>query len=306
MDDFKKRKTIVDAHHHLWDLNNNNTSYAWLMVSEGEAFFGDYGAIRKSYLLENYLEDAKNQNVIKSVHIQAEHDDDKPVNETAWLQSIADNHPSGMPNAIVAFADFSKNNISEILDAHQEYKNTRGIRQILSYNDEEPKYSHAPQDFMKNSKWVDNFTNIRNRNLSFDMQIYKHQMDDAYELAKKYDDVLFILNHTGEPCYQTKEYIESWGKNMKKIASCDNFVTKISGLGMFDAKWTTESTRVFVEKTIEIFGVQRSMFASNFPVDKIFNNFNVYWDSFKEITKDYSENDLDLLFSANAEKYYRI
>ena len=61
-----------------------------------------------------------------------------------------------------------------------------------------------------------------------------------------------------------------------------------------------------MEKTIEIFGVQRSMFASNFPVDKVFNSFNVYWNSFKEITKDYSENDLDLLFSANAEKYYRI
>ena len=93
---------------------------------------------------------------------------------------------------------------------------------------------------------------------------------------------------------------------MKKIASCDNFVAKISGLGMFDVKWTTESTRIFVEKTIEIFGVQRSMFASNFPVDKIFNSFNSYWNSFKEITKDYSENDLELLFYANAEKYYRI
>ena len=297
---------IVDAHHHLWDLNNEKTSYAWLMVSEGEAFFGDYGAIRKSYLLEDYLEDAKNQNIIKSVHVQAEHDDDKPVNETAWLQHVADNHSSNLPNAIVAFADFSKNNVSEILDEHQNYKNTRGIRQILSYNEKEPKYSYASQDFMKNSKWVENFKNIKNRNLSFDIQIYKHQMEDAYELAKKNDDVLFILNHTGEPCYQSEEYIESWEKNMCKIASCENFVAKISGLGMFDTKWTTESTRIFVEKTIDIFGIERCMFASNFPVDKIFNTFDNYWNSFKEITKNYSENDKNLLFSLNAEKYYRI
>jgi len=103
---------IVDAHHHLWDLNNKDTSYPWLMVTEGEAFFGDYGAIRKSYLLDDYLEDAKNQNVIKSVHVQAEHDDDKPVNETAWLQHVADTHSSNLPNAIVAYADFSKDNIS--------------------------------------------------------------------------------------------------------------------------------------------------------------------------------------------------
>ena len=297
---------IVDAHHHLWDLNNKDTKYSWLMVTEGEAFFGDYAAIRKNYLLEDYIEDTKNQNIIKSVHVQAEHDDDKPVNETAWLQNLADTHSSKLPNAIVAFADFSKNNVSEILDAHQEYKNTRGIRQILSYNEDEPKYSHATEDFMKNSTWVENFKYIRNRNLSFDIQIYKHQMEDAVNLANKYNDVLFILNHTGEPCHQSKEYIESWEQNMKKLAKCENVVAKISGLGMFDPNWTIDSTRIFVEKTIQIFGIERCMFASNFPVDKIFNSFDTYWNSFKEITKNYSENDKNLLFSSNAEKYYRI
>jgi len=301
-----KNIPIVDAHHHLWDLNNEHTKYSWLMVTEGEAFFGDYAAIRKSYLLEDYIKDAENQNLIKSVHVQAEHDDDKPVNETAWLQSLADNHSSKLPNAIVAFADFSKNNIVEILDGHQEYKNTKGIRQILSFNKEEPKYSHASEDFMKNTTWVENFKNIRNRNLSFDIQIYKHQMQDAADLANKYDDVLFILNHTGEPCYQTEEYIQSWEENMKKLAKCENVAAKISGLGMFDPQWTIDSTRIFVEKTIQIFGIDRCMFASNFPVDKIFNTFDNYWESFKEITKNYSENDKKLLFSSNAEKFYRI
>tara|TARA_Y100000741_G_scaffold5456_1_gene4531 strand:- start:895 stop:1803 length:909 start_codon:yes stop_codon:yes gene_type:complete len=301
-----KNIPIVDAHHHLWDLNNEHTKYSWLMVTEGEAFFGDYAAIRKSYLLEDYIKDAQNQNLIKSVHVQAEHDDDKPINETAWLQSLADNHSSKLPNAIVAFADFSKNNIVEILDGHQEYKNTKGIRQILSFNKEEPKYSHASEDFMKNTTWVENFKNIRNRNLSFDIQIYKHQMQDAADLANKYDDVLFILNHTGEPCYQTEEYIQSWEENMKKLAKCENVAAKISGLGMFDPQWTIDSTRIFVEKTIQIFGIDRCMFASNFPVDKIFNTFDNYWESFKEITKNYSENDKKLLFSSNAEKFYRI
>ena len=301
-----KNIPIVDAHHHLWDLNNEHTKYSWLMVTEGEAFFGDYAAIRKSYLLEDYIKDAQNQNLIKSVHVQAEHDDDKPVNETAWLQSLADNHSSKLPNAIVAFADFSKNNIVEILDGHQEYKNTKGIRQILSFNKEEPKYSHASEDFMKNTTWVENFKNIRNRNLSFDIQIYKHQMQDAADLANKYDDVVFILNHTGEPCYQTEEYIQSWEENMKKLAKCENVAAKISGLGMFDPQWTIDSTRIFVEKTIQIFGIDRCMFASNFPVDKIFNTFDNYWESFKEITKNYSENDKKLLFSSNAEKFYRI
>ena len=297
---------IVDAHHHLWDLENEKTKYSWLMVSEGEAFFGDYGAIRKSYLLDDYLNDAKNQNLIKSVHVQAEHDDDSPVNETEWLQRLADNHNAKLPNAIVAFADFSKSNVADILDQHQEFNNTRGIIQILSFNSDEPKYSHAPEDYMKNTKWLENFKNMKNRNLSFDIQVYPHQMDDSFNLAKNNADILFILNHTGEPCYQSEEYIQYWEANMKKIANCENMVAKISGLGMFNPNWTIDSTKIFVEKTIEIFGIERCMFASNFPVDKIFNTFDNYWNSFKTITKDYSENEKTMLFSSNAEKYYRI
>ena len=87
---------IVDAHHHLWDLENEKTKYSWLMVSEGEAFFGDYGAIRKSYLLDDYLNDAKNQNLIKSVHVQAEHDDVLPVYVTKLLQHLSDSHKTNL------------------------------------------------------------------------------------------------------------------------------------------------------------------------------------------------------------------
>ena len=119
------------------------------------------------------------------------------------IQLLSDSHITILHNALVAFADFSKNNVIDILDQHQQYENTRGIRQILSYNKDEPKYSHASEDFMKNSTWVNNFKNLRNRKLSFDIQIYPHQMEDAYKLAMKFNDLLFIFNHNGEPCYKT-------------------------------------------------------------------------------------------------------
>ena len=78
----------------------------------------------------------------------------------------------------------TKSNVVDILDQHQEFNNTRGIRQILSFNSDEPKYSHAPEDYMKNTKWLANFKNMKNRNLSFDIQVYPHQMDDSFNLAK--------------------------------------------------------------------------------------------------------------------------
>ena len=118
----------------------------------------------------------------------------------------ADNNNLKIPNGIVAFADFSEEKVSEVLDQHLEYKNVRGIRQILSFDKDKLQYSHAKKDYLKDELWQDNFRHLANRKLSFDIQIYPHQFDDACKLAKRYQNVLFILNHTGEPCFQTKEY----------------------------------------------------------------------------------------------------
>ena len=229
-----ERIAIIDSHHHLWDLDSKETHYPWLSSNEEEAFYGSFKSIKKSYLLDDYLNDAKNQNLVKSIHVQAEHDAMNPIEETKWLQNISDNNNLKIPNGIVAFADFSKERVSEDLDQHLVYKNVRGIRQILSFDKDKPQYSHAKKDFLKDEVWLNNFRHIADRDLSFDIQIYPHQFDDACKLAKRYQNVLFILNHTGEPCLQTKEYKNYWMRKMQSLAEHKNFVCKISGLGMFN------------------------------------------------------------------------
>ena len=229
-----------------------------------------------------------------------------PIEETKWLQNISDNNNLKIPNGIVAFADFSKERVSEDLDQHLVYKNVRGIRQILSFDKDKPQYSHAKKDFLKDEVWLNNFRHIADRDLSFDIQIYPHQFDDACKLAKRYPNVLFILNHTGEPCLQTKEYKNYWMRKMQSLAEHKNFVCKISGLGMFNPSWTIISTEYFILKTIEIFGIDRCMFGSNFPVDKIFNTFDNYWNSYFEIVKNFSKDENNKIFLKNAEKFYRI
>ena len=80
---------IVDPHHHLWDLEH--FSYPWLSARPLPASVaGDVAPIAKSYLLDDYLADTANQNVVKSVHVDAGFDPSQPVEETRWLQSIAD------------------------------------------------------------------------------------------------------------------------------------------------------------------------------------------------------------------------
>ena len=295
---------IVDPHHHLWNLEENY--YPWLTDEVGPTVFGDYAKIRKSYLMADLQADAADLNLIKSVHLQAEFDPSNPVGETKWLQSVADDPASkGLPNGIVGFCNFALDDSEAILEQHCKYKNFRGIRHLLNVHDD-PAYNYADQDYLLNAKWTKNYGLLEKFDLSYDLQIYYPQMAAAAALADRYPHIQIILNHTGMPHVRTEAGIEAWREGLRTLAARDNVSVKISGLGMVDSNWTTASFRPFVLDAIEIFGLDRSMFASNFPVDKLFSSYKAVWDAFDEITKDFSDTERNKLFCSNAEKYYRI
>jgi predicted TIM-barrel fold metal-dependent hydrolase len=93
---------------------------------------------------------------------------------------------------------------------------------------------------------------------------------------------------------------------MKALAECDNVVAKISGLGMVDHAWNEASIRSFVLETIEIFGPDRAMFGSNFPVDRLYGSFDALYGAFEAIVAGFSETEQAKLFHDNARRYYRI
>lgn len=287
---------IVDAHHHLWDLQENY--YPWLTDQIGPRLCGEYSAIRKNYLLEDFRADIGGLNVVKSVHIQAEIDPRDPAAETRWLQRLADAPSSrGFPHAIVAYADLAAPNVEEILQQHAGFKNVRGIRQALQ---------HRPGNPLRDPRWRASFRVLRRLNLSFDLQLFPWQMSDAETLAREYPDVRFILCHAGLPMERTQAGIEAWRDGLKRMGSCPNVAVKLSGYGMFDRSWTVESMRPFVATPIEIFGVDRCMFGSNFPVEKLASDYARLWDAFMQITKRFSGDEREKLFGRNAFLWYRV
>ncbi len=296
---------IIDPHHHLWDLENH--SYPWL-VDPVDHFAGDYAAIRKSYLITDFVEDARPQDLVKSVHVQAGFDrDDDPVKETAWLQSVADNPAlPGFPHGIVAYADLAAPDIEETLARHCAYPNMRGIRQMLNHGPE-PKLCFASRgDLMQDSRWRAGLALLARFGLSFDLQIWPWQMEEAAALAQAFPEIPFILNHTGMPYGQGPADFDRWRAGMQHLAEALNVVVKISGFGMFDRNWTIDSIRPFVLETIETFGPDRCMFASNFPVDKLMRDYNGIWDAFFTLTVTSSEDERRTLFHDNAARYYRL
>ena len=293
---------IIDAHHHTWD--RTVFPYSWM---DDPHPVGDISDLKKNYLIEDLLEDAKDLDLIKSVHIQCGGGKDSPVEESKWLQSLADGENSkGFPHGIVAYSDFLDPNAEKEIEMHCEYKNTRGIRYLLNFDPENKINCFAHKEVLTDSTFKSNYALLEKYNLSFDMHLWWTQYVHANNLIKSYPNTLNIINHAGTPRKRDSEYLSNWRNGLKLLAENSNTVIKISGLGMFDQQWTTESIRPLVMDCIDIFGVDRSFFSTNFPVDKLFSSYKKVWDAYFEITNDFSLDEKEKLFFKNAEKYYRI
>jgi len=292
---------IIDPHFHLWDLDNNY--YPWLSDGVKPSAFGDYTAINKTYLIEDYLSDAKNQNVVKAVHLDVGYDPSDPAGETRWLQGVADKH--GFPHGIVGYADLRKADVGKLLDEHMQCANFRGIRQSMNFHKDTAKTYLTEPEVSRTPEWRRGFQELANRNLSFDLQLYYWQMEEFLQLAADFPDLHIILNHTGMQV-DGPEHFEGWRKGMRILSQAPNVACKISGLGMGNWNWTTEEITPYVEEAIGVFGVDRCMFASNFPVDKLFSSYDAIFDAFKTITKSYATEERSKLFHANAERLYRL
>jgi predicted TIM-barrel fold metal-dependent hydrolase len=294
---------VVDPHIHLWDLKTHH--YPWL-ANPGKSFVGDARELKHDYLIADLLRDAGPVEVLKLVHVDANHDPADPVEETRWLQHVADHEGRGLPNAIVAGADLSSDNAQEVLEGHAAFANTRGIRQILNVH-AKPLYDYVGRHYMREPQWRKNFALLKRYSMSFDLQLYPSQMKEAAELAQEHSDTQFIVNHAGMFVDRSSvEGFRAWRDGLRALAACPNVAVKISGLAMFDHKWSVESFRPYVLETIDTFGCERAMFASNFPVDRLFASYEGLWNAYASIVEDLSDTEKDALFKSNAERIYRI
>jgi predicted TIM-barrel fold metal-dependent hydrolase len=286
---------IIDAHHHLWDLDQN--LYPWLRAEpDRDAWIGDVTPIRRNYLVDEYIVDAKPCGVVRSVHVQAEWDATDPVGETRWLQAVADRH--GFPHAIVAGARLEVARVEAVLEAHLQFANMRGIRQMLDRG-EGPGLLERPD-------WQRGLARLPPLGLSFDLQVNPDQLEAAADLAGDNPDVAFVLNHCGMPRERTPAALELWRRGLRRLGERPNVSAKVSGLGMFDHAWTVDSIRPYVEGMFEAFGVERCLFGSNFPVDKLYSSYATLVRAMQELTSALSASERRAFFHDNAVRVYRL
>lgn len=294
---------IIDAHMHLWDLDKHY--YSWLQddpLPNNPA--GDMTSIAgKNYLPADYAADALPWRVDKLVHVECGLPSDKQLSETDWLEGLAE---AGAPiGAIVAGANLDEPNVELLLEAHAERPLVRGIRQIVNFH-ADPAKTYGPSDLLQNPAWRRGFALLADHGLSFDLQLYPSQMATAAALADAHPDIPLIVNHAGMPTDRDDEGLALWRSGLADLAKRPNVSCKISGLAMVDRAWTVESLRPFVLYVIEAFGADRSMFASNFPVERVHGGFDAFYSAYDAISADFSDAERQRLFAGTAAAVYRI
>lgn len=312
---------IIDPHHHLWDYPTSR------------------------YMLEELLADiGSGHNVVQTVFVECLSmyrpdgpPEMKPVGETDFVRRVTGPHNSGAGGAtrvaagIVGYADLTLGAaVKPVLEAHIAAGDGafRGIRHAASWVADEGinnAHTHPPQGLLLDSGFREGFACLSDYNLSFDAWLYHPQIVELADLARAFPETRIILDHVGgilgigSFSGRKDAVFTQWKQDISELAQCENVVVKLGGLGMkvcgFDwhrqAKPPTseslaEAFAPYYLYCIDTFGVDRCMFESNFPVDRLSISYPVLWNGFKKLVADFSEDEKNTMFSGTATRVYNL
>jgi predicted TIM-barrel fold metal-dependent hydrolase len=294
---------VVDAHHHLWDLGNGR--YPWLQDEYHEDFFlGDYHSLCRDFLAEQFLALTAKQRLVGTVHVEAERARDEQVAETRWLEQV--NARYGFPNAIVAHAWFDREDSAQILAEQAARPLVKGIRS-KPVTSASPDVSIAgAKGTMQDPKWLEGFSRLAAHDLSWDLRVPPWHLVEAAEVAAMFPQIRVALNHTGFAWDRSPAGMTRWRKGLEALALQPNVHIKLSEFGLKDSPWNYDDNRLVVLTALEIFGPERCMFASNFPVAGLRASYDTIADGMAAMLAPMGRAVQEAVFAGNARRFYRL
>lgn len=292
------RLDIVDAHHHIW----RQADQPWLNGPMVPRIFGPYEPIRRDYPVSEYIEDVRDTGVVASVYVQTNWDPSRSVEEVEWVQSVADAH--GWPHAIVGFADLKGADLSSKLDAMGRQPLLRGVRQQVHWH-ENPQYRFAQTpDVAADPAWRAGLAELAPRGLLFELQVFTSQMMGGVDLARAFPETTFVLEHAGMLENTSEAGWAAWRAGMRALAECPNMHVKLSGLGTFVHRASLEDIRPIVSETVSLFGAERCVWGSNFPIEKLWTDYPTLVSIIREAVAHLTQSEQRQVLSETALRLY--
>jgi len=293
---------IVDAHHHFWDVQRN--PHPWLTQQPPIAFrYGDYSAICRNFLPEDYRRQAGPHRVLRQVLMEGEWDPRDPAGEAHWVHALA--RHAGTPHALAAQAWLDREDLGALLAVYAGLPLVRSVRhKPRSVPRAEHTPTYAAPGSMRCPGWREGYARLEAAGLMFELQAPWWHFGEAVELARDFPRTSIVVNHAGLPSQRDAESLAGWRRALEAIAKQANVFLKISGLGVPGQRWTPQLQAPVVLDAIRIFGWQRCMFASNHPVDALVASLGEIFQGFKQLTAHLPPQQRLALFCDNAVRVY--
>lgn len=294
---------IVDSHHHLMDLGL--ASYAW-MKPGSQHRYGKVDPISRNYLSADYRSDTAPYHIVADVHVEGHRDHHHdPLDETRWLAELQ--RQSGCPTVCIGGASLEAPNIAAVLAGHAAYPFVRGIRSSPDTGTLLGPNATGKNVSMDDRAWRAGFALLEKHNFVCDLLGLFPQMEKVAHVARDFPRTTIILNHMAyPPADLNAEGMAQWRKAIEMIAPCTNVVMKVSGMCLGGPPWRAELHREPVRHVIATLGVERCMFGSNFPVDRLAGSFTTIVEGMRSAVSHLSASQQRQFFRDTAARVYRI
>lgn len=298
---------IVDAHHHFWDVRHN--PHPWLTELPRIPFrYGDYEAICKDFLPPDYAAACGSHRVLRHVVMEGEWTPRDPSGEAFWMHSLAQR--CGKPHAMAAQIWLDRSDAEELMQIYSRPPLAGFVRSVrhkpACTTREQWRSDWAGRGSMRCPIWRKGYERLATYGLMFELQAPWWHMGEAAELARDFPGTRIVINHAGLPGSRDPGTLGQWREAMAQLAPFSNVFMKISGLGVRGEPWTAEQQAPVVNALLSDFGMERCVFASNYPVDAVVVTLDALWSGFKALTRNLIPEQRLALFCDNAIDLYRL
>ena len=274
---------LIDSHQHFWQVDRFD--YPWMT--------SDLGVLYRDYLPDELAPILNRNGVSKTVLVQASNS----VEESRWLLSLADENP--FIAGVVGWVDLTSPNIKRQLDEFSAHDKFKGVRHLVE--------SESKDDWLVQPAVLSGLRQLSRYGLSYDLLVHTRHLKHVPQVVESCPELALVIDHLAKPPIAKKEFNE-WSQALKPLGSFQNLYCKLSGLVTEAnwASWQTDDLRPFVEYGLELFGTDRLMFGSDYPVCLLAASYDRVLDAFQEILKNLDYAEREKIFSKNAAEFYRL
>ena len=286
---------FVDTHVHFWDHDEPDLHWPYLVPGFPHPRLKDMHRLDAPRFGPDELRaEAGDVPLAAAVHVQSAQEA-WPGAETAWLQRMADGGGGGWPQAVVARVRLAADDAADVLRAHAAHDVFRGVRDLAADKD------------LGGDALLAGWDVLVDLGGSAELMVSHERFGDVAEVARRRRDGIVVLGHAGLPVQRDASYLRAWSAAMGELARQPNVVCKVSALASgSDPDWSVESIRPWVLGCIDAFGPDRCMFASNWPIDRLFGTYERLLGAYDEITSGFTDDERAALFGETARRVYRI